>query len=103
MEHNNQTPIINSKLLILLLFINSLVRGFIQVNFKNNDAFRIKIMIIWLLTKMLVILLNVRRMKNYVYKLTHDQDVPTDFWGNFRNTHLVSCICTFMAFLMMKL
>lgn len=103
MDQNNQTPSINLKLLLFLCAVNSFARGFIQVNFKNNDILRTKIMIIWLLAKLLIILLNVRYMKNYVYNLTHEQEVSTGFWAILRNTHLVSCICTFISFLMMRL
>ena len=103
MSQNNQTPSINLKFLILLLAINSFGRGFIQVYFKSDDILRKKIMIIWLFSKLLVILLNVRYMKNYVHKLTHNQEVSTGFGAIFRNTHLVSCICTFVSFLLMKI
>ncbi len=103
MNQNNQTPSINLKFLILLLAINSFGRGFIQVYLKSNDFLRAKIMIIWLLSKLLVILINVRYIRKHVHKLTHNQEVSTGFWAVFRNTHLVSCICTFVSFLLMKI
>lgn len=101
MDNNNQTPFIDSKLLILLTFANSLLFGYIKIYYESNSALRLKIEIIWLLIKALIILLNSKYMYKLGYKLTHDQDVSTNFWAIIRNTHLLSCICTLMAFLIL--
>ena len=101
MGSNNQTPFIDSKLLILLFIANSLLFGYLKIYYENNAILRVKIEIIWLLIKALIILLNSRYMYKLVYNLTHDQDISVSFWSIIRNTHLLSCICTFMAFLLM--
>ena len=100
MGSNNQTPFIDSKL-ILLFIANSLLFGYLKIYYENNAILRVKIEIIWLLIKALIILLNSRYMYKLVYNLTHDQDISVSFWSIIRNTHLLSCICTFMAFLLM--
>lgn len=56
MNENNHTPI-NSRLLIFLLFINSLMLGFIKVYFKSNTLLKTKVVVIWLLIKAVIILL----------------------------------------------
>ena len=101
MGSNNQTPFIDSKLLILLFIANSLLFGYLKIYYENNAILRVKLEIIWLLIKALIILLNSRYMYKLVYNLTHDQDISVSFWSIIRNTHLLSCICTFMAFLLM--
>lgn len=101
MDNNNQTPFIDSKLLILLTFANSLLFGYIKIYYESNSALRLKIEIIWLLIKALIILLNSKYMYKLVYNLTHDQDISVSFWSIIRNTHLLSCICTLMAFLIL--
>ena len=101
MDNNNQTPFIDSKLLILLTFANSLLFGYIKIYHESNSALRLKIEIIWLLIKALIILLNSKYMYKLVYNLTHDQDISVSFWSIIRNTHLLSCICTLMAFLIL--
>jgi hypothetical protein len=100
-DNNNQTPFIDSKLLILLTFANSLLFGYIKIYYESNSALRLKIEIIWLLIKALIIVLNSKYMYKLVYNLTHDQDISVSFWSIIRNTHLLSCICTFMAFLIL--
>lgn len=101
MDNNNQTPFIDSKLLILLTFANSLLFGYIKIYYESNSTLRLKIEIIWLLIKALIIVLNSKYMYKLVYNLTHDQDISVSFWSIIRNTHLLSCICTFMAFLIL--
>lgn len=101
MDNNNQTPFLDFTLLILLIFANALLYGFFRIYFESNSILRLKIEIIWLLIKALIIVLNSKYMCKLGYKLTHDQDVSTNFWSIVRNTHLLSCICTFIAFLLM--
>lgn len=79
MGSNNQTPFIDSKLLILLFIANSLLFGYLKIYYENNAILRVKIEIIWLLIKALIILLNSRYMYKLVYNLTHDQDISVSF------------------------
>lgn len=102
MGHKDETPIIHFKLLLLLLLVNSLTLGFVHVNFKSNDILRAKIVITWLLVKALIILLNVKYMKSLANKLIHDKEIKLSSGEIIRNTHLISCICSFVGFLMMK-
>jgi hypothetical protein len=101
MDRNYYTPI-NARLLIFLLFINSLMLGFIKVYFKNNILLKTKIVVIWLLIKAVIILLNVSYIKKNIYNMTHNKEYPTSSIAVIRNTHLMSCICTFVAFLIIK-
>lgn len=45
MNENNHAPI-NPRLLIFLLFINSLMLGFIKVYFKSNTLLKTKVVVI---------------------------------------------------------
>lgn len=101
MNENNHTPI-NPRLLIFLLFINSLMLGFIKVYFKSKTLLKTKIVVIWLLIKAVIILLNVSYIKKNIYNMTHNKEYPTSSIAVIRNTHLMSCICTFVAFLIIK-
>lgn len=101
MNENNHTPI-NPRLLIFLLFINSLMLGFIKVYFKSNTLLKTKIVVIWLLIKAVIILLNASYIKKNIYNMTHNKEYPTSSIAVIRNTHLMSCICTFVAFLIIK-
>ena len=101
MNENNHTPI-NPRLLIFLLFINSLMLGFIKVYFKSNTLLKTKIVVIRLLIKAVIILLNVSYIKKNIYNMTHNKEYPTSSIAVIRNTHLMSCICTFVAFLIIK-
>ena len=101
MDRNYYTPI-NARLLIFLLFINSLMLGFIKVYFKNNILLKTKIVVICLLIKAVIILLNVSYIKKNIYNMTHNKEYPTSSIAVIRNTHLMSCICTFVAFLIIK-
>jgi hypothetical protein len=101
MDRNYYTPI-NARLLIFLLFINSLMLGFIKVYFKSNTLLKTKIVVIWLLIKAVIILLNVSYIKKNIYNMTHNKEYPTSSIAVIRNTHLMSCICTFVAFLIIK-
>jgi hypothetical protein len=101
MNENNHTPI-NSRLLIFLLFINSLMLGFIKVYFKSNTLLKTKIVVIWLLIKAVIILLNVSYIKKNIYNVTHNKEYQTSSIAVIRNTHLMSCTCTFVAFLIIK-
>ena len=98
MNENNHAPI-NPRLLIFLLFINSLMLGFIKVYFKSNTLLKTKIVVIWLLIKAVIILLNVSYIKKNIYNMTHNIEYQTSSIAVIRNTHLMSCICTFVAFL----
>lgn len=100
MNRNYYTPI-NPRLLIFLLFINSLMLGFIKVYFKNNTLLKTNIIVIWLLIKAIIILFNVGYIKKNIYNMTHNKEYPTSSIAVIRNSHLMSCICTFMAFLLM--
>lgn len=101
MNENNHTPI-NSRLLIFLLFINSLMLGFIKVYFKSNTLLKTKVVVIWLLIKAFIILFNVGYIKKNIYNMTHNKEYQTSSIAVIRNTHLMSCICTFVAFLIIK-
>lgn len=101
MGKNNHAPI-NPRLLILLLFINSLMLGFIKVYFKSNTLLKTKVVVIWLLIKAVIILFNVGYIKKNIYNMTHNKEYPTSSIAVIRNTHLMSCICTFVAFLIIK-
>ena len=101
-EIEQEGNIINFNLLLLLLFANSLALGIIHVNFESNDILRAKIVITWLLVKALIILLNVKYMKSLANKLIHDKEIKLSSGEIIRNTHLISCICSFVGFLMMK-
>ena len=101
MDRNYYTPI-NQRLLIFLLFINSLMLGFIKVYFKNNTLLKTNIIVIWLLIKAVIILFNVGYIKKNIYNMTHNKEYPTSSIAVIRNTHLMSCICTFVAFLIIK-
>lgn len=100
MNRNYYTPI-NPRLLIFLLFINSLMLGFIKVYFKNNTLLKTNIIVIWLLIKAIIILFNVGYIKKNIYNMTHNKEYPTSSIAVIRNSHLMSCICTFVAFLLM--
>lgn len=101
MNENNHTSI-NSRLLIFLLFINSLMLGFIKVYFKSNTLLKTKVVVIWLLIKAVIILFNVGYIKKNIYNMTHNKEYQTSSIAVIRNTHLMSCICTFVAFLIIK-
>ena len=101
MNEYNHTPI-NSRLLIFLLFINSLMLGFIKVYFKSNTLLKTKVVVIWLLIKAVIILFNVGYIKKNIYNMTHNKEYQTSSIAVIRNTHLMSCICTFVAFLIIK-
>lgn len=101
MNENNHTPI-NSRLLIFLLFINSLMLGFIKVYFKSNTHLKTKVVVTWLLIKAVIILFNVGYIKKNIYNMTHNKEYQTSSIAVIRNTHLMSCICTFVAFLIIK-
>lgn len=101
MGKNNHAPI-NPRLLIFLLFINSLMLGFIKVYFKSNTLLKTKVVVIWLLIKAVIILFNVVYIKKNIYNMTHNKEYPTSSIAVIRNTHLMSCICTFVAFLIIK-
>lgn len=102
MNENNHTPI-NSRLLIFLLFINSLMLGFIKVYFKSNTHLKTKVVVTWLLIKAVIILFNVGYIKKNIYNMTHNKEYQTSSIAVIRNTHLMSCICTFVAFLIIKI
>ena len=52
--------------------------------------------------KAVIILFNVGYIKKNIYNMTHNKEYPTSSIAVIRNTHLMSCICTFVAFLMVK-
>ena len=100
MNENNHTPI-NSRLLIFLLFINSLMLDLLKCIFKSNTL-KTKVVVIWLLIKAVIILFNVGYIKKNIYNMTHNKEYQTSSIAVIRNTHLMSCICTFVAFLIIK-